>query len=56
MFTQMRAVLSLQRAQVNQRMLQGEDNLPPLLSPATCWNLPRLRARVPTRWRIKLAC
>lgn len=33
MFTQMRAVLSLQRALVNHRMLQGEDNLPPLITP-----------------------
>jgi cytosine/adenosine deaminase-related metal-dependent hydrolase len=33
MFTQMRTVLSLQRALINQRMLQGEEDLPPLLSP-----------------------
>ena len=33
MFTQMRAALSLQRGLVHQRMLNGEENLPPLLSP-----------------------
>jgi cytosine/adenosine deaminase-related metal-dependent hydrolase len=33
MFTQMRAVLAIQRAMVHERMLKGETNLPPLLSP-----------------------
>ena len=33
MFTQMRSVLSVQRAQVHERMLHGEDHLPALLTP-----------------------
>lgn len=33
MFTQMRALLALQRGKVHERMLNGEENLPPLLTP-----------------------
>ncbi len=32
LFAQMRSVLTLQRAQINERRLQGEENLPPILT------------------------